>query len=338
MATTASEGASAKWTPELTEFFRDRRVVILPDADESGRKHGEKVARALSSVATSVKIVDLFPERNDGSDVSDWLETDRVGVNLIKAVSDAPHWEPGETAETATTTAADEELIAKLAALSRLDYAKRRKGAAEQIGIPVTELDKIVIEARGEPEPATLERWRFEAWEQPVLTSDLLEALRETYANHAVLPDHGAATMALWTLHAWTIDAAYVSPFLMLTSPVMRCGKSTALALLYRSGPRTAFASNITSSAIFRYVETYHPTLIIDEADTFAHDEAIRGILNSGHTRDTACVIRCEGDDNRPKEFSTSAPKVIAGIGKLAPTLRDQSIAVAMRRKKPHGA
>ena len=112
VATTASEGASAKWTPELTEFFRGRRVVILPDADEPGRKHGEKVARAVSSVATSVKIVDLFPERNDGSDVSDWLETDRVGVKLIKAVSDAPHWEPGRTAETSTDTAADEELIA----------------------------------------------------------------------------------------------------------------------------------------------------------------------------------------------------------------------------------
>ena len=337
VATTASEGASAKWTPELTEFFRDRRVVILPDADKPGRKHGEKVARALNSVATSVKIVDLFPERNDGSDVSDWLETDTVGVKLIKAVSDAPHWEPGETAETTTATAADEELIAKLAALSRLEYAKRRKGAAEKIGIPVTELDKIVIEARGEPEPATLERWRLEPWEQPVLTSDLLDALRETYTNHAVLPDHGAATMALWTLHAWAIDAAYVSPFLVFTSPVMRCGKSTALALLYRTGPRTAFASNITSSAIFRYVETYHPTLIIDEADTFAPMmRPCAGILNSGHTRDTACVIRCEGDDNRPKEFSTWAPKVIAGIGKLAATLRDRSITIAMRRKKPH--
>lgn len=336
VATTASEGASAKWTPELTEFFRDRRVVILLDADDPGRKHGDKVARAVSSVATSVKIIDLFPERNDGSDVSDWLETDRVGVKLIKAVNDAPHWEPGKTAETTTATAADQELIAKLAVLSRVEYAKGRKGAAEKIGIPVTELDKIVKEARGEPEPETLERWRLEPWEEPVLTADLLDALRETYKAYAVLQDHGAATMALWVLHAWAIDAAYVSPFLMFTSPVMRCGKSTALALLYRTGPRTARASNITPSAIFRYIETYHPTLIIDEADTFARDdEAMRGILNSGHTRDTACVIRCEGEDNRPKEFSTWAPKVIAGIGKLAATLHDRSITIAMRRKMP---
>ena len=170
-----------------------------------------------------------------------------------------------------------------------------------------------------------------------MLTADLLDALRETYTTHVVLPEHGAATMSLWTLHAWAIEAAYVSPFLMFTSPVMRCGKSTAIALVYRTGPRTALASNITPSAIFRYIEIYHPTLIIDEADTFAReDEVMRGILNSGHTRDTACVIRCEGTDNLPKEFSTWAPKVIAGIGKLAATVRDRSIKIAMRRKTPH--
>ena len=61
----------------------------------------------------------------------------------------------------------------------------------------------------------------------------------------------------------------------------------------------------------------------------------MRGILNGGHTRDTAHVVRCEGDDHRPKEFSTWAPKVIAGIGKLAETLRDRSITIVMRRKKP---
>ena len=33
--------------------------------------------------------------------------------------------------------------------------------------------------------------------------------------------------MALWTLHAWALDAAYVSPFLMFSSPEMRCGNST---------------------------------------------------------------------------------------------------------------
>lgn len=90
IATTASEGAGAKWPPELAQNFKDRRVVIFVDADKPGRKHGQNVARALDRVAASVKVVDLYPERNDGSDASDWLQTDTAGVKLMKAVNDGP--------------------------------------------------------------------------------------------------------------------------------------------------------------------------------------------------------------------------------------------------------
>ncbi len=142
--------------------------------------------------------------------------------------------------------------------------------------------------------------------------------------------------MALWILHAWALDAAYVSPFLMFASPEMRCGKSTALALLNWTAPRTAIASNISPAATYRYIEAACPTLLIDEADTFVRDnEELRGILNSGHSRDTAHVIRLIGDAHEPKEFSTWAAKAIAAIGKLAATLRDRAVVIPMRRKKP---
>ena len=63
IATTASGGASAKWDDALTPHFKDRHVVVLPDADRPGRAHGQKVARALNGVAASVKVIDLFPDR-----------------------------------------------------------------------------------------------------------------------------------------------------------------------------------------------------------------------------------------------------------------------------------
>src|SRR5262249_15978466 len=170
-------------------------------------------------------------------------------------------------------------------------------------------------------------------WPEPVATDDLLTELSQFYAQHVILPEHGALAMALWTLHAWTIDAFYCSPFLMFSSPEMRCGKSTAMSLLYWTGPRTVLASNISPAAIFRYIDCEHPTLLTDEAETNESEEA-RGILNSGHTRDTAYVIRCEGDDNKPKRFSTWAPKALASISKLAATLRDRAVIIPMKRKK----
>ncbi len=51
-------------------------------------------------------------------------------------------------------------------------------------------------------------------------------------------------------------------------------------------------ASTISVSAIFRIAEKYAPTLLVDEADTFLkQNEELRGILNSGHTRDLAFVV-----------------------------------------------
>jgi putative DNA primase/helicase len=206
-----------------------------------------------------------------------------------------------------------------------------------QLRITAGELDKIVAEARGdEPGSESKERWHVKRWPELVATADLLNDLVAGYARHVILSEHGAAALALWTLHAWALDAAYCSPLLMLVSPEPRCGKSTVLKLLYWTCPRTVLAGNISGPAIYRYVETYTPTLLLDEAETYVADnEGVRGILNSGHDRATAIVIRQVGDNHEEtKEFSTWAPKAIASIGKLAATLRDRAIILPMKRKK----
>jgi hypothetical protein len=68
-------------------------------------------------------------------------------------------------------------------------------------------------------------------------------------------------------------------------------------------------------------VEIQHPTLLIDEADTFlSENEELRGILNSGHRRGGS-VIRTVGEDFEPRAFSTYSACAIALIGKLPATL-----------------
>jgi len=86
--------------------------------------------------------------------------------------------------------------------------------------------------------------------------------------------------------------------------------------------------------AQFRAVEEFRPTFLVDEVDTFlkANDE-IQGLLNAGHELDTAYVIRCEGEENKPRIFKVWCPKLISGIGRRRDTLEDRSITINLRRK-----
>lgn len=173
-----------------------------------------------------------------------------------------------------------------------------------------------------------------EPWPDPVDGAALLDAIAATFTRYLALPNHAAAVLALWVLHAYTFAAWFTSPMLAITSPVKRCGKTLLLIVLGALVPRRLFASNVTPAVLFRTIEKYRPTLLIDEADTFVREnDELRGVLNSGHTRTTAVVIRAVGDDHDPRAFSTWCPKAIALIGKLPDTLADRAIEVAMRRR-----
>jgi putative DNA primase/helicase len=171
-------------------------------------------------------------------------------------------------------------------------------------------------------------------WPDAVNGAALLDAIATTFSPYLALPAHASTALALWVLHVYAFEAWFTSPLLAITSPVKRCGKTLLLVVLGALVPRRLFASNVTPAVLFRTIEKYGPTLLIDEADTFIRDnDELRGVLNSGHTRTTAVVIRAVGDEHDPRAFSTWCPKAIALIGKLPDTLADRAIEVAMRRR-----
>ena len=131
-------------------------------------------------------------------------------------------------------------------------------------------------------------------------------------------------------------DTVGVAPILAFTSPEKRCGKTSALGVLNELVARPLSTSNITAPALFRTIEKWSPTLIIDEADTYiGESDELRGVINSGHTRSSAFVIRTVGDEHEPRRFSTWGAKAVALIGGLPDTLADRSIAIELRRKLP---
>jgi Protein of unknown function (DUF3631) len=175
---------------------------------------------------------------------------------------------------------------------------------------------------------------KIEPWEHPVELADVLDEARAIFDAYIHVGSASLDALALWTFWTHVYDAFNVAPILDLTSPAMRCGKTSALNVIDALGSRTLLASNVSSASVYRIIDSKTPTLLVDEADSFLDiKEELRGILNSGHTRRAAFVLRVEGDALEPRRFGTYAPKAVAAIGSLPSTLADRSIRIALTRK-----
>jgi putative DNA primase/helicase len=89
LVATCNSGGAGKFRDELSIWFKDRDVVILPDNDEPGRKHAIEVALKLRDVARRTRIVAL-PGLSLKGDASDWLDAGNTIRDLRRLVLASP--------------------------------------------------------------------------------------------------------------------------------------------------------------------------------------------------------------------------------------------------------
>ena len=176
----------------------------------------------------------------------------------------------------------------------------------------------------------------------PLELPEILEEVRGFLSRYIVFSNEAQATaVTLWVAHTWVIDAFDYTPYLQISSPIKRCGKSRVFDCLKFLCARPWVVS-ITEAVLFRKIEKDAPTLLLDEIDAVFTlkrgddgKEAIRALLNAGFER-RATVPRCVGPNHTLTEFRVFCPKALAGIGKLPDTIADRSIPIIMARRK-HG-
>lgn len=97
LTATTNVGGAGKWRDEFSEHLRGREVIVLPDNDDAGRNHAEQVARSLSGIAASVKIV-VLPGLSPKGDVSDWLDAGGTIEQLQRLAESTPEFVPDKNA------------------------------------------------------------------------------------------------------------------------------------------------------------------------------------------------------------------------------------------------
>ena len=342
--------------------WKNRNVFILFDSDKHHNSSIQASERALAGELKSrgavVRLVDL-PDLPDfektGAD--DFLTHPNGGPErLLTLIYNAACAEPGSAGEILARTG-----ILELTTQSNIDEVETALRCLRREMIGIDSIRETAVRSEtvkhlqniGVQSPARLvnvalthsdtteetRRITFhepEPWLHPVNGTLLLDEISNILCRFVILPISEIHAITLWIVHTYAVAATSICPILIIRSPEKRCGKTLLLELLLNLVFRPLPASNITSSSLFRVIERYKPTLLLDEADTFlCNNDELRGIINSGYRRSSSYVIRTIGDDFEPVVFNTFGPKAIAQIGKPSGTILDRGIFIEMRRKKP---
>ena len=142
----------------------------------------------------------------------------------------------------------------------------------------------------------------------------LLQIIQKYIHKYLDISEFGEVLASYYVLLSWVYDNFEAIPYLRFIGDY-GTGKSRALKVIGNICYKPIFAAGATTpSPIFRLIEQFKGTLVIDEADfsNSDHYSEIIKILNCGYQKNMP-VLRTEGDKKKePTAFDVFAPKVIA--------------------------
>jgi DNA polymerase I-like protein with 3'-5' exonuclease and polymerase domains len=274
-----------------------------------------------------------------------------------------PEWELVPLKGRTVLVAFDSDVTRKAsvrAALDRLSgYFCRRGGQVEIVVLPSgphgqkVGLDDFLVGHRGSQYPIGLllehsvslvdvpdidDPVAPAAFPEGLTGADALQAVDDLLARYIRFPrDEERWGTTLWIAHTHFAELWDICAYLVISSAVMRSGKSHLLELVRRLSARGRRMSAGSDAAVFRTLaQSPPPTLVFDEVDRFIGEHTDRGfligVLNEGFERG-GVVARVE-ERAGAREFPAYGPKAFTGIGTILPaTTMDRAIRVRLERR-----
>jgi hypothetical protein len=182
-------------------------------------------------------------------------------------------------------------------------------------------------------------------WKLPVApiectSLDVYNSVYNFCKDYLVLREEEYHIMTLWIMATWLVDDFQTCPYLCAIAP-KSSGKTQLLYVLGELAYRAVAAISVTAASLFRAIEMWHITLLIDEAeyqvkqDTEA-GQALYGCLNGGYKRGSY-AIRVEGESvsKMPATYEVFGFKAIATTKLFHPTLESRAIIINMSQGIP---
>lgn len=234
--------------------------------------------------------------------------------------------------------------LTRLAEMPPVEYERVRKDSAKVLGVRVTLLDQAVEEQRDtkvslSASNSLLPEWDIPSFAGVVSPGNLADEIFDCISKYLVADKLYLMIITMWIMLSWLFEKTTIFPRLVVTAPDKGCGKTVCLSIIGLLAQRSLQSSSISPASFYRLVETLKPTILIDEADTLPKDsDQLRGLLNAGHTKESANIIRTEGVNGKytPVIFKCFCPVALAGIKlekKLPETVLSRGIIINLRKK-----
>ena len=190
--------------------------------------------------------------------------------------------------------------------------------------------------AQPNPAPSTCRELIIYTPPPPPPLDSVLDSVLHTISQYVYAPAPALYAATLWVAMTWVATDCVVLPLAVIQSPIPASGKSTLLDIMSRLSFNAVNSSSLTPAVIYSIDEPI--SLFIDEADTFFDNEkTLTGIINCGHTRANAHVLRVgksEDGISKVNESNVFYPKALAQLGNsLAPSTLSRAIIIQMAVK-----
>lgn len=342
-ATTSPMGAG-KWKPSYNKYLKDKEIILIPDHDQPGYQHCRNIGQSLWGIAKKIKWLEL-PGLEEKEDISDWIEKGNTKEKLLQLIKEAPDftlnkYDEGErTGKSVNSILKDRtksivpDLIHLVGDQGRTKYLFCKKGQwfieeyfikddkrySPKQNLPIKILNPNILKRSFNLDIARL--------------ATEIDAFIKSYLEMPLDSDY--LILAMWVFHTFLIEKFNTTPILYFYG-VKETGKSRAGEVLSELAFRAQRLTSLTEATLFRSVELFKPTLIIDEIKLMGKggNQGLADLMKTTYKRGlkvSRINLNKSGED-QIEYFDTFTPLVICTTESIPDIIESRCILFTMQK------